>query len=92
MNLPKEIKVMGHKYIVEKHPLVLQKVTPGDACVNTKLIRLDPSVGESSMGEAFLHEIIEVLKYHLSLPLKHEVLASLSEGLYQVIHDNKLKF
>jgi len=37
-----------------------------------------------------LHEIIEGLNYHLELELDHRILSALSEGLFQVLRDNKL--
>lgn len=43
-------------------------------------------------SETLLHEILEYLNAVLELGLEHRVIQSLGFELYQVLHDNKLRF
>ena len=87
----KHMKIMGHDYALVMNPdLQREMATPGACCAGTLKIQIDPGAPESRKEEALLHEIIEALKYHLDLELKHDKLSALSEGLYQVLRDNQL--
>jgi len=60
----------------------------------TRLIRLkeDNGIPEDAMAECFLHELFEVLDKLNNLNLNHVALTVLSEGIFQIIRDNKLDF
>ena len=93
MEIPKGVKILGHKYSVEiKDRMFLRENNAGRACANTLEITLAGGLPESRGAEAFLHEIIEMLKYTLQVDIKHEDLSALSEGLFSVIRDNRLDF
>lgn len=93
MHIPKKLKILGHIYSIElgTDPQ-LGRGTSGLCCANLLRIELDSSVPESRRDEAFLHEIIEALKFHLELKFEHEDLTALSEGLFTIIRDNRLNF
>lgn len=93
MQIPKKLKVLAHIYTVsEGVEPQLGRGTSGLCCANLLKIELDGSVPKSRRDEAFLHEIIEALKFHLDLKIEHEDLSALSEGLYTIIRDNELNF
>ena len=92
MNISNEIKMGGHNVEVKK---VGGKDirNPGEYDSYYDLIRLlvDDNP-ESSIAEAFLHEIIERIVYKNNLVIDHVHLTVLSENLFQVLRDNKLDF
>ena len=84
----KKLKILGHEYKVE-HISGLG----GDCGVMSTAaltIGIDKGLQVSRRREVLLHEILEALNYHLELNLEHPVINQLSEGLYQVLADNKL--
>jgi hypothetical protein len=91
--MKRHLKILGHKYRLKSDPEMNRvRNTSGTCCANIRTIVIDSSFYKSRRRESLIHEIIEALKYHLQLVLTHDDLSSLSEGLYQVLHDNKLKF
>jgi hypothetical protein len=95
MELPDELKIMGHQYAVKCDArLSLASDHLGECASNVHEIRIGVGEGhpESAVAETLLHEIIHALDYHLSLGLEHETLGRLSEGLFQVLSANRLKF
>lgn len=93
MLIPKRLKVLAHIYTIsETVEPQLGRGTSGLCCANLLKIELDSSVPKSRKEEAFLHEIIEALKFHLDIKIEHEDLSALSEGIYTVIRDNGLNF
>lgn len=93
MNIPKKIKVGGH--------LITVKKVSGEDLADFgeydnyyKLIRLrnDKGIPESAASEVFMHEIFECIIRQNNLSMDHTHLTVLSEGLFQVIRDNKLDF
>lgn len=93
MMIPNRLKILGHEYTItaDCEPQ-LGSGTSGQCCPNLLKIKLDQSVPNSRREEAFLHEIIEALKYHLELEIEHPDLSALSEGIFAVIRDNGLNF
>ena len=55
-------------------------------------LRKEDDIPEDAVAEAFLHEIIEAIKHFNNLDISHKDLTIISEGLFQVIRDNKLRF
>ncbi len=91
--MKKKIKILGHKYKIIKDPdWDKQQGAIGSCSTNVKKIYIDSTFVRSRRDETFLHEIFEALSYHLQLHLEHDKLSALSEGLYQVLHDNKIRF
>ncbi len=93
MRIPKAVRIMGHDYVVSMTPrLFTSDDTSGVCDTAIHKITLDSNFAESHVAETFLHEILEALNYHLELELKHAKLNALSEGLFQVLRDNKLSW
>jgi hypothetical protein len=49
-------------------------------------------ISSQAMHECFCHEILHHISVRYSVKLSESQIEKLSEGLYQVIKDNKLKF
>lgn len=94
MNLPKSIKIGGHKYKVTLKNLETGEATQNcgycKTCLNELVINseLPPQQQESTL----LHETLEAINWLHELKLEHNQLMSLEASLYQVLHDNKLTF
>ncbi len=93
MKIPDQIKSGGHQIKVEK-VLTKEITSPGEYNDYYKLIRLrnESDIPESSISEAFLHELFECIKYQNNLEINHTHLTVFSENLFQIIRDNKLDF
>jgi hypothetical protein len=92
MTIPSKLKIIGHKYTIKKAKhLSESNGTVGTCCPNLLRIKIGINYPLPRQKEALLHEIIEALNYHLELKLEHPVLSALSEGLYQVLRDNKIR-
>lgn len=92
MKIPDQFKLMGHIIRVEQ---VSTKEIDGAGEYRDyyNLIRLRVEDNpESSVAEAFLHEIFEVIKTKNNLDIDHTHLTILSECLFQVLRDNGLNF
>lgn len=88
----RSIKILGHLYEVrDDHAVRVEDESCGQCCMAGLWIRLDPSAPPSRYEEAFLHEVIEALNFHLQLKLEHPILSALSEGLFQVLSENGMK-
>lgn len=85
---------MGHEYSVELDPHIFRNENNGGGkgCANDLKIVVGGNMHESNQAEIFMHEIIEQVCYRLQLKIDHDDLSALSEGLFQVIRDNKLRF
>lgn len=93
MKIKNSLKILGHNYEVRvTREARLANSTSGTQCGNLLRIELSPIEPESRTAETFLHEIFEALNCHLELDLQHHTISSLSEGLFQVLRDNKLDF
>ncbi len=93
MRIPKVVKIMGHEYAISMTPRLFASDATSGVCDTARhTITLDENFAESHVAETFLHEILEGLNYHLELELKHAKLNALSEGLFQVLRDNKLSW
>lgn len=55
-------------------------------------LRKESDIPESAIAEAYLHEIIEGIKFFYNLSLNHGDLTVISEVLFQTIRGNKLNF
>jgi len=89
------IKVFGHHYQhIQDDQLTMAAGTPGQICSRLHWIKTDPTAPRTRQEEALLHEIFEALRYHLNLEevISHQVMSSLSEGLFAVMKDNPAYF
>lgn len=85
MVIPKTIKIGGHTFDVQVTPL---DDKCGDVSRNKGLIRVSSGLTKSNQAVTFLHEIFHVMNGELN----ETIIDSFSEQMYQVLHDNKLKF
>ena len=92
MNIPDKIKILGHEYAVIKEPHLYKKADFGTCCPNLLEIRIDSTFPESHQAHAFMHEVFEVIKWHINSDMSHELLSQLSEILFSIIRNNNLDF
>ena len=93
MKIPRVVKILGHDYQVILSPRLFTSDSTSGICDTARhTITLDENFAESHVAETFLHEILEGLNYHLELELKHSKISQLSEGLFQVLRENKLSW
>ena len=79
MSIPKNLKIGGHQIKV----LIKPMWKGGD-----NEIWIKAELSDTQMESTLVHEIL----HGINSTLDHVVLDSLSEQLYQVLKDNKLKF
>lgn len=93
MKIPNTIKSGGHYLKIEKVP-TKDIDNPGEFNNYYRLIRIreDVNIPESVVSEAFLHELLEVIRIVNNLDIDHTHLTILSEHLFQIMRDNKLNF
>jgi len=104
MKIPKKLKIGGHVYKITHPYIFTERYDRGGDCSNiTKELRI---VGEQDEGEVrsesyisvvFLHEILHAIDHQSGLQQfigdgGEERIEALSEGLFQVLRDNKLRF
>jgi hypothetical protein len=92
VKVPGKLKILGHDVEVR---LVSDKDIPGatgDFHTQYMLIRINQQGAKSDIEQTLLHEIIEMASAMLELALEHRQVQALSEVLYQVLKDNRLKF
>ena len=94
MNIPKELKIGGHIFKVDLIDRFKENLTDeaGSCCVSTCRIIINnkEEVVKSYQEEVFIHEIIEAILEMNDIEVEHNVLSTLSQGLYQVFQDNGL--
>lgn len=90
MKLPKTLKVGGHTIKVTVYPL--PDGVDGEFSTETNEIRISDRLAPSQIGATLLHEIMHAMNSEFDKDLEHIILESLSQQLYQVLHDNKLSF
>ncbi|MCK5347358.1 MAG: hypothetical protein KAR20_28305 [Candidatus Heimdallarchaeota archaeon] len=93
MDIPKKIKINAHNIGVETcDSKDVNSAGQYDEYHRIIKVRSDDDVPESKQAEAFMHEIFEAVNAIDQLDMNHFVLTILSESLFQVIRDNKLRF
>lgn len=85
------IKILGHEYTIERSPMGLIG-NPGECNYFYNLIRIANDMPETTQTEVLLHEIIEAICNRCEVEVEHRVITIISEGLHQVLRENKLKF
>ena len=102
--IPKTLKIGGHQYkIIFPYQYVERWDRWGDCDDTQKVIRITDSDGggqkraESSTIVTFIHEILHAIDYltghkQFSGDEGEKRIEALSEGIYQVFKDNKLRF
>ena len=97
MKIPKSIKIAGHIVeVFDNYHFKERGDVDGDSNLTNNYIMIGYTIeSESTKAQIFLHEIL----HHIGLRylgdanfLKEEATNSLSEGLLQVLRDNKLDF
>lgn len=88
-----KIKAYGQTWkvrVLKKHPLL--KNNFGEFNVGTNSIFIDATATEEQQRTTLMHEMIHLIAFCTQLSLKERDVMCLESGLYQIIHDNKLRF
>jgi len=98
MILPKTINVLGHQWhIIETDDDSIltsddNQLLSGQMSSPNHTIYIRRTQMQSDKWTTLFHEIIEVVKQSLQIKIEHDDVCRLETGVYQVLHDNKLKF
>lgn len=90
MKFPKSLRIGGHTIKVTLFDA--PDGIDGDFSSETNEIRIDKKLPPSQRAVTLLHEILHACNSEFNKPFEHIILESLSQQLYQVLTDNKLKF
>lgn len=89
MKFPCHLKVGGHTIKVVLEDL---KNDFGVFSPETNTITIDKSLPENQRKVTLLHEILHVLNSEFGKGTPHIFIESLAQQMYQVLHDNRLRF
>jgi len=98
MKIPKTLKIAGLEWkISENANVAAEGACYGSTHHSTQQIFLDPLNTRQKTEQVFIHEILHAVWNSYGLKevkelkgLEEQVVDSLSNGLYQVLNDNKL--
>ena len=90
MTIPKKIKIGGHWFkIVYKHEYEDAYDKSGSRFSWSNKIFLQSDMEQSKKESVLFHEILHELSWQHHLDLSEAVAASIAEGMYQVLKDNR---
>lgn len=104
MKIPKTLKISGHSYKVTFPYIFTERFDRwgdcDDAIKQIRIMEVDGSGtkrAESAISVTFLHEILHAIDYltgheQFRGPEGEKRIEAISEGLFQVLRDNKLRF
>lgn len=100
MKIPSSVKISGHLVqIFHKEKIVIGETPCGglaDFGGNTITVAHKDNDGRdlalTNIEEAFLHELLHQISDKYGIDLIEHKIRTLAAGLYQVLHDNKLRF
>ena len=93
--IPKKVKISGHIVQIE---VTKDRVkyhgtdSSGCAALMQNKIFIEANNNIQFQHEVLMHEILEHINYQYQIEMPHDKLTTLSQALYQVMKDNKLKF
>lgn len=88
--IPEKLKINGKEFNIK--PIEGVSTDAGNCDTDNLIIRINPALPRQQQESTLLHEIVEALNIFYELNLKHDIIVRLENGLYQVFHDNELKF
>lgn len=81
------MKILGYDYTVVE---VTDSEEFGSFDAQQQQILISADLCTEQQASTILHEIIEVINYHLDLDLEHSSIMALEAALYQVLVDSKV--
>lgn len=94
----RNLKILGQKWAVQyidTHPMLLNEknsLDMGASDFEHSIIYICTVFNEDIQQSTLLHEISEVVGYCLGLDTGEDNIKRWEAGLFQVLHDNKLRF
>jgi len=89
MKIPPTIKIGGHIYDIEYHCSEMIRLA-GMADGEENVIHINERFADSKKESILFHEIVHTIDWMNDLKLTEQQTASISEGMYAVLKDNKL--
>lgn len=97
MKIPPGVTIHSHHYkVLMRHSRTISKIvgseSVGHADIEHHLIYIASDVPRSRQMEIMLHEMLHVIDEAVQARSGERRISALSEGLYSVLHTNKLRF
>ena len=93
MQITSPIKIGAHDIHIQlAEPDLLPDGLMGQSNPAFHVIKLADCFPKSQIEETLCHEIIENINANYELNMEHRVIQVLGTVIYQVLHDNRLKF
>jgi len=93
MNIPNRINILGHTYEIKTNKnreWETGHTAPATSYSRNCTIWIDLNQVESQIESCLIHEILEIINYHLEIKLEHNQISCLETGIYQSLKDNDL--
>lgn len=89
MNTSKVLTILGYKYGLDLSKSLNDMGKNVGLCdLDYKIITIANDVDHDIIASTLLHEIVEIINYHLELGLEHRQIMGLEVGLHQALVDN----
>ncbi len=86
MTIPKYLKIGAHDIVIKIEQSDFEPEACGETDYRKNTIVIDGKLPETQQGATLIHEIL----HYINASMDHTLLESLSQQLYQVLHDNKM--
>lgn len=83
----KLMKILGFDYSFERFEMAHEDDSFGRYCVKSQKILIAEGLHPQQEISAIVHEVLEVLDYHLDLTLGHQAVMALDASLFQILSD-----
>ena len=94
-----KLKAYGQTWkvrVLKKHKLLKDPITKEESFGHTDTpnnqILIDSTATEDQQRSTLIHEFIELISFQNDLDLPEQTIKILEGGLYQILHDNNLRF
>lgn len=84
------MKILGYDYRIVLTDAIVGAT--GEWIAKTQTVRIAADQVEQQIESTLLHEIIEVINYHLELGIEHKAIMAMEAALYQVLRDAGVDF
>lgn len=82
------LKILGYHFTIENTNDSDTMGSYGRTNFDKQIIQVASEIKDEQKISTIIHEIIEVLNYHMEFNLDHNVIMSLEAGLFQSLTDN----
>ena len=83
-----KINVLGHDYEISFDKSVTELDSYGETNFPAQKITIPFDLATQNKEASIVHEMLEILNYHLQLNLDHDKIMALESGVFQVLKNN----